>query len=1717
MTAILHWESPMWRRVPSSLFAKPTVLPPKNRRSPILPSNHHTVAILSADSYATGTPLHLSSPPLCFLHFFHALDDRSAGAKTSSIFSGPINVFSRLPASTAAEKIHIETVGELYRMSARAIAASRSRDSRPLSAYDEPRHLNDTKPILMAMMQPSEVEARDRKLLSGSCGSLLRQRPSDAECGGIYVLVEDITTIHANDSMNDENVDDDAYYATPADFSPNCRRREQDFFGESRHSAHQGDNRKNGMRPVADVVAWAVPKEYSSSPIVKELSQPFEERPKPPTPPNEYSCSDNYTSFTRSSHVSRSKPEKPVSLLEQIIRTHTICLNEESRIYLEMNDTQVIAIVYVEKKQVENFIVRASSRENCMALSVCLGPGFGADTDHYIIQKLSAAVGDHPPLNLIRLEGSQLKFRSLPLLIEHYCTHDEELQTRLVLPAAIRACRTTKQLQSVALMEQDFWTSDMSLSRSGSRSTSRSSQSHPVPLLNVGSSNESTTSFIDIDTETSPDGKLFDACYNTVYETGPKNLEIREHCTIDQKWSKKRTSSTRQGNARFATIHGDLLTGCIGGGSDEVDSGSSGHSPPTKHDRVEGGLISRTERRSQSVRNHKSANPQPKVSGSATLSRASRPRSFLKSLFFGNNSSTSEKRKPLRACDIEGPSDDARLANCDYFTPWGRSPVKSSRSAFDITSPTPRGVLGAAKRGGSYRTNRDEFDDENYTSGWKFNSATLSSKTSSPASSRPDGFMRTFKPAADEDSVISSRVRPLPMRRERSDLCGMSLATVKNAGTRLARHNESSPGPVEAKNATVTQRKPMTPPQNANDPHVIRSCVEEIRRKRLQLAKELNLHELPQTSSTAPAESSGDQSRQVVNSSPRISLRAKNGTPGWRAIDSRGPEHRLSVPNLVAAVDPTVPGSVGQSARALREKLGRQQDGELSAINEGLVTPVVRRKNFESLSRVVPHVSEDRLEAEVEDVDLNGKVSMRREALEALFDHSKPSSRPTAVIRKDSIEPRCSDLVWRRAKAVQKPSNVGDDSPSCSTGTLQKSPVVGAKKLLVGQKVAEGQPKPVNPSWSAVNCELKTRQQKIAKVRPTPQPRRDIAMTIAEAAVLPSKKNVGGYSSLGSDYAQLADFSTTSNRLEVPSRLDDDNLSVAGTVFNEPWDSNVWENLLDLAHHSDEVTSIQKFNETIQEEDSDSDRTTGAYTYDDEEAEEGSSKNWTETTRRTLPSDRVVVKAWENHADSSKYSTLDSRLNDSFGGTLKRNLQSSSFSLPRALSRASHMASMDDLPTSLNSMSPLLGQKRLMNADPGIDQQIGRSIQEYVERLARVTEGKDACFGLTLRQFIACTKETRETDPAVVVRNVRQFLNGIKNYLVKHGEGELHGVIDAERSQLNSNQILNIDAVLEAVLHKLLLREVKPLLYHVMCRDLAAAGISKIIAFNMEFVRSKSIFEMGFSRSDLLVVPSQKAFDEVKECLRRMQSHYSPLKKLQNLMKAVHLILSGQKIASQNEENSDPSLQRGVPAAADLVRWLVYILSKCTFTGCEVEAWYMWELLPQPILMQSDASYYLTALFSAVHVLKNHGAICRICDHPSQPPTPVSAKRSYTPKMGTLPRDATNNNNGGSCDAFFKIALPDETTGSVRYTTFPGVPQMTAANLCRVIAHQQGITNPEDHGLYLISDGIDLCLASNESPFLLREQLRKEAKNYLFAYKRHQAKIFWSPNAMSLF
>uniref|UniRef100_A0A7E4W3U7 VPS9 domain-containing protein n=1 Tax=Panagrellus redivivus TaxID=6233 RepID=A0A7E4W3U7_PANRE len=639
-------------------------------------------------------------------------------------------------------------------------------------------------------------------------------------------------------------------------------------------------------------------------------------------------------------------------------------------------------------------------------------------------------------------------------------------------------------------------------------------------------------------------------------------------------------------------------------------------------------------------------------------------------------------------------------------------------------------------------------------------------------------------------------------------------------------------------------------------------------------------------------------------------------------------------------------------------------------------------------------------------------------------------------------------------------------------------------------------------------------------VRPTPQ---QTPMASSPSTSSPPAKKASEYSQL-SDFteSEAADTSIGSfhnNSAPLVPDNDDDAVSVAGTVFNEPWDSNAWENLLDLAKYSDEKPNVRAVahnfylnsTTTIEEEDIhsaspvdtddvvvscvDSDSDDAMTSQPDADPDQmtlnmATSVDSFGTGRKPAPIDNNRVWAEMSNRipsePSSKTSTIDHRKGKSSSLLNVAALGSG----PGTLTRRAY--------TPGGITSDANPRQRSASARPPVNEP-GARIQAYVEGLAK--DG-NTVFGATLRRFIECTIEGEENDPNNVIRNVRQFLNGIKNYLVKHGEGELHAMIEAESGNLTANEFLNIDAILEAVLHKILLVPVKNHLYHLMVKEHSRNGALQTLSENLRRVRGLSSSELGFPAETRM--PDAKDLDAVKQCLRRMQNHYSPLKKLENLLRALAIVIVPNKAVNNNNVGDQSPrkvslLQSGslsgvlgskkLPPAEELIRWLVYILAKTSSLNCEVEAWYMWELLPQQLLTTGDAAYYLTTLFSAVHVLKHPESIRRLGRG-----FPLTDEHA---------------------DAFVNVAIPDEQSGSIEYHTFPAVPQMNAAKLCRVIAHQFAITNPEDYGLYILVDGYETCLLPAECPDAIRDQLLENGKPHLFAFKRHEAKIAWPKNVIS--
>ncbi|XP_070181044.1 protein sprint-like isoform X2 [Littorina saxatilis] len=396
--------------------------------------------------------------------------------------------------------------------------------------------------------------------------------------------------------------------------------------------------------------------------------------------------------------------------------------------------------------------------------------------------------------------------------------------------------------------------------------------------------------------------------------------------------------------------------------------------------------------------------------------------------------------------------------------------------------------------------------------------------------------------------------------------------------------------------------------------------------------------------------------------------------------------------------------------------------------------------------------------------------------------------------------------------------------------------------------------------------------------------------------------------------------------------------------------------------------------------------------------------------------------------------------------------------------------------STLPNRGQLAAQRKQAARDPG------SKIREYIYKLS---QDRNTTFGSTIENFIQCTVESQEKTPHHVMRNVRQFMTGIKNYLVKHGEGQLEDLIERERNKLGRNEILNIDALIETTLHMCVLRPLKHHIYRLFVDYHGRNNSLELMSRNIKYARTKTAEEIGIKPG--LIPPQAGDMETIKHYLDKMQRAYSPLKKLENLLCATSAIYSCVKVQGKQHLHSRGPASLG---ADDFLPLLIYVLVHCGLVSAEIEADYMWGLL-HPSVLTGEGGYYLTTLSSAVLILKNF----------------QEAHESKTASLeGQLPTL-------GEVQGFLKIAFPDELRDTILWKTLPVRPNMTTKDVCSMIAHKFKITNPQDYGLILLSNGEESQLSDNQCPQILKKDNTAAGKESFFAYKRLGANIAW-PSSM---
>ena len=85
------------------------------------------------------------------------------------------------------------------------------------------------------------------------------------------------------------------------------------------------------------------------------------------------------------------------------------------------------------------------------------------------------------------------------------------------------------------------------------------------------------------------------------------------------------------------------------------------------------------------------------------------------------------------------------------------------------------------------------------------------------------------------------------------------------------------------------------------------------------------------------------------------------------------------------------------------------------------------------------------------------------------------------------------------------------------------------------------------------------------------------------------------------------------------------------------------------------------------------------------------------------------------------------------------------------------------------------------------------------------------CQEFIFRRFICCTVESDLSCPTLVMRNMRQVMTGLSNYLLVTGEGDLTNIVKMAAKQEPG---LRLETVLEDLMQEMVVR---PLSKHLRC------------------------------------------------------------------------------------------------------------------------------------------------------------------------------------------------------------------------------------------------------------------------------------------------------------
>ncbi|KJE91786.1 hypothetical protein CAOG_02871 [Capsaspora owczarzaki ATCC 30864] len=377
--------------------------------------------------------------------------------------------------------------------------------------------------------------------------------------------------------------------------------------------------------------------------------------------------------------------------------------------------------------------------------------------------------------------------------------------------------------------------------------------------------------------------------------------------------------------------------------------------------------------------------------------------------------------------------------------------------------------------------------------------------------------------------------------------------------------------------------------------------------------------------------------------------------------------------------------------------------------------------------------------------------------------------------------------------------------------------------------------------------------------------------------------------------------------------------------------------------------------------------------------------------------------------------------------------------------------------------------------------------QGLVSFFSKTTTSKNTPEGRTIAHFLECTRESKDTTAQMLCSNVRQFVDGMTNYIVDKRGRDVEGIV-AKFAKDPAIMMLNVDAIIEGALQQSIIAPLKPYICRRLMTELQIKGSIQQFAANSREIAMQTPAQVGIRDK---FVPAA-GWGPAIACLQKMYRVTLPLRKLEYLLATVtsihSLIQESAPAASEGAGSNEPFSV--VLGADDFLPIFIYVLALSGLDTAEVEAEYMWGLL-DPALLTGEGGYYLTVLSSAIHVVKTLQAAQPLAAPPSEA-IALAASAATSSSKNTVPARAPR---VADMQGFLRVYFSDDDLRV--FKTLPVRPLTSAREAITLIVEKMRLP-PGRYGLFELRNGVEFGLEDSQQPQAVKGNWPLEGSDDLY-------------------